>query len=108
MGAIMSVRPIDFAMLQRMNEVSQIKQNEISKPMIDQINIKSQFTKETNAKSEEVVKKEDLENRQKKFDAKEKGSNHYFGSNPSKNSDKKDESEGRVFVKGQKGFDVKI
>ena len=108
MGAIMSVRPIDFAMLQRMNEVSQIKQNEISKPMIDQINIKSQFTKETNAKSEEVVKKEDLENRQKKFDAKEKGNNNYFGSESSKNDNEEDESEGRVHIKGQKGFDIKI
>jgi len=103
----MSVRPIDFAMLQRMNEVSQIKQNEISKPMIEQVNIKNQFTKETNSKSEQVGKKDDVENEQKKFDAKEKGSNHYFGGDSSKN-DKEDESEGRVSVKGPKGFDIKI
>ena len=104
----MSVRPIDFAMLQRMNEVTQIKQNEISKPRIDQVNILNQFTKETNSKSEQVVKKDDLEKEQKKFDAKDKGSNHYFGNNPSKSNNEEDESEGRVFVKNQKGFDIKI
>jgi len=108
MGAVMSVRPIDFAMLQRMNEVTQIKQNEISKPMIDQVNIMNQFTKETHVKSEQVGKKDDLENGQKKFDAKEKGSNHYFGSESSKNDSEEDESEGRVHIKGQKGFDIKI
>ena len=108
MGAVMSVRPIDFAMLQRMNEVTQIKQNEISKPMIDQANINNQFNKETNSKSEQVGKKDDVEHEQKKFDAKEKGSNNYFGSNSSKKDDEEDETEGRVFVKGQKGFDIKI
>ena len=108
MGVVMSVRPVDFATLQRMNEVSQIKQNEISKPMIDQVNIKNQFTKEINSKSEQVGKKDDLDNGQKKFDAKEKGSNNYFGSNASKHDGEEDTSEGRVFVKGQKGFDIKI
>ena len=108
MGVGMSVRPIDFAMLQRMNEVSQIKQNEISKPMIEQVNIMNQFTKEIHQKSEQVIKKDDLENGQKKFDAKEKGSNHYFGSESSKNDNEEDETEGRVHIKGQKGFDIKI
>jgi len=104
----MSVRPVDFAMLQRMNEVAQIKHNEISKPMIDQVNINNQFTKEIFSKSEQVNKKDDLEKEQKKFDAKEKGSNHYFGSSSSKNNNEEDKSEGRVFVKGPKGFDIKI
>jgi len=104
----MSVRPVDFAALQRMSEVTQIKQNEISKPMIEQVNILNRFTKEAKSKSEQVGKKDDLENEQKKFDAKEKGSNHFFGSNPSKNDNEEDKSEGRVFVKGQKGFDIKI
>ena len=104
----MSVRPVDFATLQRMNEVSQIKQNEISKPMIEQVNILNQFAKETKSKSEQVGKKDDLENGKEKFDAKEKGSNNYFGSNSPKKDNEEDESEGRVFVKGHKGFDIKI
>lgn len=104
----MSVRPVDFGMLQRMNEVSQIKQNENAKPALDQTNMLNQFTKETILRTEQVVKKDDVDNEQKKFDAKEKGSNEYYETNSDEKKNKKDESEGRVFVKGQKGFDVKI
>lgn len=105
----MSVRPVDFGMLQRMNEVSQIKQNEVSKPMIDQSNIQNQFVKQINSKTEQVGKKDDLDNAEKKFDAKEKGSNNYFGSDSKKNnSDETEQEEGRVYIKGQKGFDIKI
>lgn len=103
----MSVRPVDFGMVQRLNEVSQIKQNENAKPGIDQTNMMNQFTKETASKSDQVGKKDDADNGQKKFDAKEKGDNSYSGSNP-KNKESKEQIEGQVFVKGQKGFDMKI
>ena len=104
----MSVRPVDIGMVQRMNDVSQIKHNENSKPAIDQNNMLNSFNKETMAKAEQVVKKDSTDNNQKKFDASEKGSNNYNG-NSSKNKDKdKEEVEGKVVVKGHEGFDVTI
>ena len=103
----MSVRPIDFGMVQRMNDVSQIKQNENSKPLVDQANMQNQFTKETNAKSDQVTRKDKSDNGEKRFDAKEKGSNGYFG-NGSAKKDGEEETEGQVFIKGQKGIDIQI
>lgn len=104
----MSVRPVDIGMVQRMNDVSQIKHNENSKPAIDQNNMLNSFNKEAMAKTEQVARKDSADNNQKKFDASEKGSNSYSG-NPSNKKDKsKDEPEGKVVVKGHEGFDVTI
>lgn len=105
----MSVRPVDFGILQRMNEVAQIKQNEITKPLVEQVNLHNQFTKEIYSKSEHVQKKDNLENNNdKKFDAKDKGSNSYFKSNSNTKEKKEEVTDGKVIIKNQKGFDITV
>ena len=73
----MAVRPVDIVSMQRMADVSQIKQNENNKPMNDQVNFQNQLAKEVQQTSEQVVRKADIENQNQKYDAKEKGKNEY-------------------------------
>lgn len=104
----MSIRPVEISVMQRMQEASQIKQNEISKPMTDQVNIQNQITKEVAAKSEQVVKKDDVKNESKHYDAKEKGDNEYYGDSSEKKRKDDEDEDCKVIVKNKHNFDVKI
>lgn len=73
----MAISPIDIISMQRMSDVSQVKQQEDTKPMTDQANFQNQLTKEIQQASEQVVKREDPDNDTGKYDAKEKGKNEY-------------------------------
>ena len=97
----MSIRPIDMLTLQQMNEVTQLKNSELSRPVAQQINIAVQTEKQIEHDAEQVVQKSDVDNRQRKFDAKEKSDNEYH------QNKKKD---GTVKLKGKenKKFDVKV
>ena len=77
----MIVRPVDFAVVQQMNEVSHIKQEE------------------------KVQHKENADNHQKKYDAKDKSQNEYpDGHHPGKKGSK----DGKFFIKGQEIVDIDI
>ena len=101
----MGVRPVDLMMVPQMTEVSHIKQTENMRPMAEQMNITAQVDKQAGNKSEQVSKKDDVENDPGKFDAKEKSENEYQG-----RSRKRTYKEGKVFVKksADGGFDVKV
>lgn len=103
----MSIRPVEVnGMIQRTQDVSTLKQNEDNKPMLQQQNIQTQFSKETIHHLKQVNHADDTENQQKRYDAKEKGSNEYVNQQKKKKEKKKD---GKVIVKSQVGgFDVKI
>lgn len=105
----MSIRPIDFnGMVQRTQDVSTLKQNEDNKPVFDQQGIVSKVQKETQQQLKQVNHGEDAENYQKKYDAREKGSNQYeqHRKEGKKKAEKKD---GKVIPKASMGgFDIKI
>lgn len=86
----MAINPIDIMSMQRMSDVSQVKQQEDTKPMTDQVNFQNQLTKEIQQASEQVVKREDAQNDTGKYDAKEKGKNEY-------------KSDGKVKIKKKDG-----
>ena len=69
------------------------------------MNITAQVDKQAENKSEQVSKKDDVENDPGKFAAKEKSENEYQG-----RSRKRTFKEGKVFVKksADGGFDVKV
>lgn len=104
----MSIRPIDFnGMIQRTQDVSTLKQNEDNKPVMEQQNIQSQFSKETIRHMQKVNHADDAENQQKRYDAKEKGSNEYVNHQKEKKKEKK--KDGKVIEKSMSGgFDIKI
>ena len=99
------MKPIDIAMIQQINDVANIKQSQDSRPAIEQQNISVVVQKNVETKSEAVTSKDDVENQQQKFDAKEKSDND------KKHKNKKDtKRDGIVFLKGHKAsdFDIKI
>lgn len=97
------------ATMQRSGDGATVKHNEDNKSIVNQMNAQQMGKKEQMHKAENVVKKEDAEFNQEKYDAKEKSKNEYFLSGQKKKSKKKnEENDGVVIVKHCGGFDVKI
>lgn len=94
-------------MVQNSQDVTNVKQNQDNKPLVQQTNINIAQQKEIQIKQENVVKKDDADYNQKKFDAKDKGSNEYSGHKNDKKKNIKKE-DGKVRVKEQSNFDMRI
>ena len=79
------------------------------RPATEQMNIVSNVDKKVENKSEQVTKKDDVENKGHKFDAKEKSSNEYEQSGSGAYS-KRSFKEGNVTVKQDEDvfFDIKV
>ena len=90
----------------RAQDYTTIKHNEDTKGMVDQSNFGQQMTKQVERQTQRVNEQEKTENRQKKHDAKEKGSNEYFGDGGRNRKLEKKESDGKVLLKGVSTFDV--
>lgn len=105
----MSIRPVEFnGMIQRTQDVSTLKQNENNKPMLEQQNIQTQFSKETIHHMQQVTHADDAKEHEKRYDAKEKGSNEYVKQQKKKKEQKK-KKDGKVIEKSiSAGFDIKI
>lgn len=104
----MAIGPIELqGTIARSQDIYSIKQNEDQKGVINQSNFQTQFSKEVNERPHQVNKSDDADFLNKKFDAKEKGSNQYSGDGGKKKKSKEEEV-GRVVVKGWNRFDVKI
>ena len=74
----MIVRPVDFAVVQQMNEVSHIKQEENQRPVVEQQTITTQVQKRNRYKKQNrfSIKRMPITTR-KKYDAKDKSQNEY-------------------------------
>lgn len=102
------IKPVEMqGVIQRVQDISQIKQNADAKPQIDQSNIHNQFTKEIKHNQEQIVKQDNADRKDEKYDAKEKGKGEYFGSKKLKKK-KNENPDGEVKKKTSSGFDVKI
>lgn len=93
----------------RAQDFTTIKQNEDNKGMVDQTNFHRQFDQTVDNRLRQVNQSDHAENQNKRFDAKEKGSQSYEGDGGQrrKKEDKKEE-DGKVFLKGRGSFDIKI
>ncbi len=109
----MSIRPVDVVMMQQMNEVSNIKHNEMTKPAVQQFDITAQLEKKVEIQAEQVTEKADADNRKKKFDAKDKSDNEYEGKRKKRTHAEEDidlQEDGHVTLKSMSSslFDIKI
>lgn len=106
----MAVRPVDLnGMIQRTNDVSTIKQQEDTKPFVDQQNIQTSMVKTQERKTKEVVHANDTEEPEYRYDAKEKGNGSYEGNKKKKKKKTDEETLGLVKKKETiHGFDVRI
>ncbi|MCQ2499077.1 MAG: hypothetical protein MJ133_08835 [Lachnospiraceae bacterium] len=92
----------------RTQDFTSIKHNEDAASMVQQSNVSRQRDKAVDNRLHQVNDSEQADNRQKKFDAKDEGSNAYYGDGGKNRASKN--KDGRVIVKGkqQGGFDLKI
>lgn len=90
----------------RAQDFTTIKHNEDTKGMVDQTNFGQQMTKQVEKQSQRVNEQDKAENRQKRHDAKEKGSNEYYGDGGRNRKQEKKESDGKVLLKGVNTFDA--
>lgn len=105
----MAISPLLFnGSVSRMQDVSMIKHNEDAKGMVDQTNFQNTFNKEVDSRLNQVHQSDDLENRQQKHDAKEKGKNQYAGDGGKNRPKGNKPQDGRVVPKSMGGFDMKI
>lgn len=105
----MAISPLLFnGSVSRMQDVSMIKHNEDAKGMVDQTNFQNTFNREIDSRINQVHQSDNLENRQQKHDAKEKGKNQYMGDGGKNRRKENTAQDGRVIPKSTGGFDMKI
>lgn len=90
----------------RAQDFTTVKHNEDTKGLVDQSNFGQQMTRQVERQAQRVNEKEKSENRQKKFDAREKGSNEYHGDGGRNRKKREKEADGKVLLKGVSTFDV--
>lgn len=87
----MPITPIEIvSMAPKSQEVSHYKQQEFQRPINEQVQINHQFKNEIIHNSKQTVKLEKSENKEYRYDAKEKGNNSYSGSKQKKKQSKKE------------------
>ena len=107
----MSIRPVDFnGMMQNQQNVSNVKQNEDQKPILQQQQAFQAVTKQEEAAARQVVNKENLDKEEYKFDARDGSKNEYQNHRKKQKAKQKEKMEdGHVRMKGMSGgFDIKV
>lgn len=111
----MTIRPVVLnGMIQRTQDIGNIKQQEDNKPIVQQQNISIQHEKREDQLSHQVQHAEEKENQGYRYDAKEKGNNQYDGDDGKKRRKQKksedgQDKDGKVILKGVgSSFDIKI
>lgn len=89
------------------NDYTSMRHAEETRSGLEQSNIHNQMDQTVEVKLTNVNRADDSNNNQKKFDAKEKGSNEYSGNGGQKKKKENQNSDGRVIPK-YSGFDMKI
>lgn len=90
----------------RAQDFTTVKHNEDAKGLVDQSNFGQQMTKQVEKQTQRVNERDRAENRQKKFDAKEQGSNEYHGDGGQHRKREKKEPDGKVLLKGVSTFEI--
>lgn len=109
----MAIRPVEVqGVVQRSQDIGQLKQNQDQKPMVDQSNIQVQMHQETKHNMQQVSKFQNADKKESRYDAKEKGNGAYFGNRKKqeKHTIEEEEDNDSVILKSvHKGsFDTKI
>ena len=96
---------MEIATIARTQDFSTIKQFEDNRAALAQMNMHQQSGKEIQNRAKQVLQTEETQWQQKRFDAKEKGSNEYTGNG---GKERRKQPTEQVVVKKQQGFDVKV
>ena len=104
----MAIGMIEFqGTIQRTQDYTTIKQQEDSKPAVDQSNLQVQTDRRVDEKLRQVSRGDDTAKNENHADAKEKGKGSYAGDGGAKRK-KSVSQEGRVVLKGISHFDMSV
>lgn len=92
----------------RAQDFTTIKQNEDNKAVVQQSNIQREFGRVVDDRLHQVHQGERTENEGKRFDAKDKGNGTYSGDGGAHRKEEEKKKDGKVILKGQSVFDIKI
>ncbi|MBR2045683.1 MAG: hypothetical protein IJ958_06065 [Agathobacter sp.] len=105
----MAISPILMSgVVQRADDVGALKNQQDSRPVVEQQNAQAQMSKKVEAQRQQVQKKEDSDKADTHADAREKGKNSYFFRKKDKSKKQEEIKEDRVVKKTTGGFDIKI
>lgn len=105
----MAIGMIEFqGSIQRTQDYTALKQQENTKPAVDQNNFQVQIDKKVDEKINQVVKGDDTSKSETHADAKEKGNNQYAGDGGAGRKKKDISKEGKVVLKGTSHFDMSV
>lgn len=90
----------------RAQDYTTIKHNDDTKGMVEQANFGQQMTKQVEKQVKRVNQGEKPEYHERKFDAKDKGSNEYHGDGGKSRKGARKDADGKVLLKGVRTFDV--
>ena len=93
----------------RAQDFTSIKHNEDTRPMVEQANFGQQMIKQVERQVNRVNQGEQPEYHEKKFDAKDKGSNEYQGDGGRSRKKKLEKNpDGKVLMKKANNFDFSV
>ena len=93
----------------RAQDFTSIKHNEDTRPMVEQANFGQQMIKQVERQANRVNQGEKPEYHEKKFDAKDKGSNEYYGDGGKSRKKKlKENPDGKVLMKKADHIDFSV
>jgi hypothetical protein len=102
------IRPIDMSgVVQRSQEVSQIKQQENNKAFVDGQNFGQHFSQEVKHQMNSVTDSEKGERKKEQYDAKKKGNGREYEDGQQKKRNKKQNTD-KTTLKSQSNFDIRI
>jgi hypothetical protein len=107
----MAIGSINFATIQRLDDVNQFRQQQDSKPMVDQQNIQGTVEQRADKLRHQVMKKKNEGKPKNDADAREEGKNKYYASKiKKKKGSSEDESDAKeeMYQKVGGGIDIKI
>lgn len=106
----MAISPLEqLGSIGRTQDFSVIKQQEDAKEVAQQTVLQTQEDKHAQERLTQVSKTDHSEMAEKKFDAKEKGDNRYYGDGGrGRKKSQNTEKAGKVVRKGYESFDIKI
>lgn len=102
------IRPIDVSgVVQRSQEVSQIKHQEDNKALLDSQNFGQHFSKEIKHQMDSVTDSQKSEKKKEQYDAKNKGNGREYEDGQQKKRNKKENTD-KTSLKSQSSFDIRI
>lgn len=105
----MAISPILMSgVVQRADDIGVIKNQQDTRPVVEQQNLQTQMAKKVEAQRHQVVTAEDSNKTDTHADAREKGKNAYFFRKKSKQSKQDQTPENHVVKKSMGGFDMKV